>query len=387
MAGPLFRELAEDLALKMPENSILFTGHPDTLLSGSRTSKLIISSARCYDRRSYLTRAFSWLHYSLSAFLQMLKVEKNTVIFIVSNPPILGIFVLIINFFKGTYYVVLVYDIHPDALIGFGILKKNSMIAKVWKLVNRKLWEKSTAVFTIGNIMAENLSNQFDVKNTNLGYVGVIPPWADTNKIKPIDKSNNPLTGTFSQDGKITVLYSGNMGVSHDMDSILQSAYLLKDELDISFLLIGGGEKWQDAVDFKMKNSLSNLQIFPFQPEDKLPYTMTLADIALVSLDDGAEGLMVPSKMFYYMAGGAAIIGISRGDNDVSEVIQTACCGLTVEPKNPIQLALSIKELAKNPTKLNAFKHAARRSAVANFSRDVCAKKLHRELLPLINHT
>ena len=33
MAGPLFRELAEDLSIKMPGNSILLTGHHDSLMS------------------------------------------------------------------------------------------------------------------------------------------------------------------------------------------------------------------------------------------------------------------------------------------------------------------------------------------------------------------
>ena len=123
--------------------------------------------------------------------------------------------------------------------------------------MNRKVWDRSIAVYTIGSVMAENLTDQFNVKRTNLGHVGVIPPWADTDKIKPIDKDNNPLNCEFGQEGKITILYSGNMGISHDIDSILQAAKILKNEENIAFLLIGEGEKWQDAVDFQKDNELS----------------------------------------------------------------------------------------------------------------------------------
>ena len=374
MAGPLFRDLAEDLALEMSSSSELLTGHPDTLLLGSSNSKLIISRAPTYNRRSKLSRVLSWVSYSLVAFWQMLKADNNTVIFLVSNPPFLGFFVLLVNLVKKTRYIVLVYDIYPDILINFGVLNENSFIVKLWRLMNRRIWDRSIAVYTIVN-----------VKNTELGRVGIIPPWADTNKIKPIDKAENPLSGELGQKGKITILYSGNMGISHDIDSILQAAKILKDDRNIAFLLIGEGEKWQDAYTFQKDNNLTNLQVLPFQPEEKLPYTMSLADIALVAVDVGAEELMVPSKMFYYMAAGSAIIGICKGRNDVSEIIQNSNCGLTIKPKNPKELANAIKRLSRDMKQLREFKKCARQTAVANYSREVCTKSLRTTLLPLLN--
>ena len=385
MAGPLFRELAEGLSLKMPKNSTILTGHPDTLAIGSSTNKLMISKAPTYNRRSKLFRVLSWINYSLFAFWKMLKADSNTVIFIVSNPPFLGFFALLANLVKKINYVVLVYDIHPDTLISFGVLSKNSFAVKLWRSMNRKVWNRSIAVYTIGNVMAENLTKQFNVKNTKLGHVGVFPPWADTNKIKPIEKIDNPLSDELDQGDKITILYSGNMGISHDIDSILQAAKILKNEKNIAFLLIGEGEKWQDAVDFQRDNSLSNLQVLSFQSEERLPYTMALADIALVALDEGAEGLMIPSKMFYYMAAGAAIIGICKGRSDVFEIVQNSRSGMIVEPKNPEKLAVIIKDLSKDPERLDELKRLSRKSAEVNFSRDVCTKKLNQELLSIIN--
>ena len=251
--------------------------------------------------------------------------------------------------------------------------------------MNQKVWSRSIAVYTIGNVMAENLTRQFNVKNTKLGRVGVISPWADTNKIKPIDKADNPLSSKLNQDDKVAILYSGNMGISHDIDSILQAAKVLKDEKNIAFLLIGEGEKWQDAVDFRKDNDLNNLQVFPFQPEERLPYTMALADIAIVALDEGAEGLMIPSKMFYYMAAGAAVIGICKGRSDMTEAVQSSRCGIIIEPKNPKKLAEVIRGLACNIETLNRFKRRARVSAKESYSREVCTKSLIDSLLPLLN--
>jgi len=386
MAGPLFRELAEDLSAKMPKSSTLFTGHADTLAIGSFNKKLNIYKAPPYNKRSNLFRLLSWINYSLFAFWKMLMVDKNTIIFITSNPPLLNFFALLVSLIKRTRYIVLVYDMHVDVLVRRSFLDKNSFIVKFWRLINKKVWNRAFAVYAIGSVMAENLSKQFNVKKTNLARIGVVYPWVDTERIKPILKNHNPLSSTLGQKDKITVLYSGNMGISHDIDSILNAAKILKNQINISFLLIGEGAKWKEAVEFKKENNLNNLQILPFQPEDKLPFTLSLADIALVSLDEGAEGFMVPSKMFYYMSAGAAVIGVCKGINDVSNIILKSNCGITIEPKKPKELANIIKVLAEDKKKLKNFKINSRQSAVLNFSRKKCSSKLIQEILLLIKN-
>ena len=64
------------------------------------------------------------------------------------------------------------------------MLNENSFIVKLWRLMDRSVWDRSIAVYTLGNVMAANLTKKFNVKNTELGRVGIIPPWVDTNKIK-----------------------------------------------------------------------------------------------------------------------------------------------------------------------------------------------------------
>jgi glycosyltransferase involved in cell wall biosynthesis len=386
MAGPLFRELAEDLALVFEEKSVLKTGHPDTLAIGSSTDKLIVQALPGYDRASYFTRILSWLKYAFLASLAMFKADRQTAIFIVSNPPLLGPAAWLVNKLRRVPYFVLVYDMHPDTLICFGVLKEGSVAVRLWRWINQAVWNNAEAVFTLGPVMAEKLSLQFDATKTNLGYVGVIPPWADTDNIKPLAKAENPLVDDWKLQGKVVVLYSGNMGVSHDIDSILQAAMLLRDNERVSFLMIGEGAKWQDAVDFQKANQLSNLQVLPFQPEEKLPYTMPLADIALLALDEGAEGLMIPSKMFYYMAAGAAVVGICSGKNDVSVILNESQCGVTVAPGAPEELAGVIKRLIDSPEELAGLKKKARQAAVDKYSRKACMSSLSAKVLDALKN-
>lgn len=380
MAGPLFRELAEDLSVKFPEKSELYTGHPDTLKFIDKIETLKITKSPFYNRKSKITRIVSWLKYTWFAFFKIVFASKGTLIFIVSNPPLIGALAWVVSKIRRLTYVVLVYDMHPDTMISFGVFREDSIPVRVWRFINKHVWEGASAVYTIGDVMAEKLTEQFDVDKTQLKYVGVIPPWADTENIKPIEKSLNPLANELGQLDCTTVLYSGNMGISHDIDSMLKAAKLLRDRMDIKFLFIGEGEKWQPAYDFVEAEGLTNVQVLPFQSEDRLPYTIALGDISLVALDKGAEGLMVPSKMYYYMAAGSAVIGICQGRNDLALSLSMGDSGFTVLPGDYERLAESILYLADNPNKLQEFKYSARASSVSQFSRQACMEKLQDSL-------
>lgn len=380
MAGPLFRELAEDISKNFSMKSELYTGHPDTLEFIDQIDTLTITKAPSYNRHSKTTRILSWINYTFFAFFKIIFSSKDTLIFVVSNPPLLGPLTWFVSKMRCLTYVILVYDMHPDTMINFGVLREGSIITRAWRRINKKVWEGASAVYTIGNVMAEKLSNQFDVNKTKLKNIGVIPPWADSEKIKPIDKTLNPLAHELNQLDCITVLYSGNMGISHDIDSMLKAAKLLSYRSDIKFLFIGEGEKWQPAYNYVVAERLSNVQVIPFQPEDQLPFTMALGDISLVALDKGAEGLMVPSKMYYYMAAGSAVIGICQGRNDLDGTLSESDCGLTVLPGDYNKLAEIIVFLADNPDKLKNFKSNARKSSINHFSRKVCMERLQASL-------
>ena len=133
-------------------------------------------------------------------------------------------------------------------------------------------------------------------------------------------------------------------------------------------MLIGAGTCWQTAVEFKDKNSLKNLDIYPLQAEE-VPYTMALATLSLVTLDEGAEELMIP-KVFYYLAAGSAVIGICKGENELKDIIEGANCGVCVSPGSPKQLANEIVTLIDDKNRVNCYRKNARDTAVSHYSRE-----------------
>jgi colanic acid biosynthesis glycosyl transferase WcaI len=369
MAGPLFRELAEGLAPYFADGCILLTGHPDTVaLADHVPDGLIIQKAPAYDRRSLFRRFTSWISYLFSSTRYILGARKSDAFLIVSNPPVLGAWFWCLNCIRKSPYVVLVYDIHPDVLVSMKIIKERSPVVWLWRRMNRLVYRDARKVITIGGHLAKNLS--YPLSDSSSMPI-VIPAWADVGKIKPVENSMNPLASVYNPDNKTVVLYSGNMGLSHDIESILEAARLLQDRSDLLFLFFGSGEKWQHALNYRETHHLQNIQVHPFQKEDNLPYTMALATISIVTLDEGAEGLMVPSKLFYYMAAGSAVIGICKGENELRDVLVQSDCGVCVKPKQPESLVQAIVKLSGDQDALDAMRVRSRRHSEKYYSTEV----------------
>ena len=364
--GPLFRELILGIDKKMYNQIIVLTGNPESFDNISKTSNIIVKKAKSYNRKNSFNRIFSWFAFTLQTTRYILKSNKNDLLIFVSNPPILSIWVTLINYFKKISYVAVIYDIYPEILIRKKLFSRDNIFIKFWIYLNKIFYKKSIFNFTIANNMLKFLQKNYIENNPkNL----VIMPWVDENKIKPLSKIKNPYYKNFiTEYNKKVVLYSGNMGKSHDIKSILKSALILKDYDDIIFLMIGHGEEFNNCIEFQKKNSLSNLKIFPFQSEKLIPYTFPLADIAIVSQDDGMEELMIPSKFAFYLSSGAALIAITRPGSEIYDIINDNKLGLVVNPNNPNSIASSILKILNNSHNFDLMRHNARKYTKKNLS-------------------
>ena len=140
-------------------------------------------------------------------------------------------------------------------------------------------------------------------------------------------------------------------------------------------MFIGGGDKYQTVVDYQKSHQLDNIAIYPYQEESDLPYTMSLASISLVALDGGAQELMIPSKVFYYMAAGSAVIGICSGESELNDIINACDCGVCIEPGDPQNLADKIEKLLQNPKELDVYRYNSRKLVIDTYGREIGIKR------------
>ena len=366
--GSLFHQLASGLSHHYPDGCALVTGNASSAEAMSEAvPRLSVHAAPTYDRRSRVRRVLSWVRYVLRTTRYVLRARKGDAILLVSNPPLVGPWVWLLTHLRRVPYAVLVYDIHPDVLVGLGVLRERGIPARIWQSINRRVYRRALAVITIGHRMAAVIQKQVGEDQPK---VAVVPPWVDVDSIRPVPRDRNPHADSYVPQDALVVLYSGNLGASHDIDSILEAARQLKEDPDIFFLLIGGGEKFPEAASFAERHGLNNLRVLPWQPVDRIPFTLPLGDIALVALDEGMEDYMVPSKTFSYLAAGSAIVAITNEPSELTEILDQARVGLRVPPRQPDTLASAIRTLAADKPRLAAMRAEARQLAEERYSRE-----------------
>lgn len=262
----------------------------------------------------------------------------------------------------------LVYDIYPDILIALGRLKRG-LFSKCWDFINRLVYENANLVITIDNDMVQRLKKKFDVLKTDCQKVICIPTWADIDIIRPINKEQNWFAKKYGLLDKTTILYSGNMGHSHDIETILEAAKKLREENGIHFLFIGEGAKRPLVEKTIEEYQLKNITLLPFQPEEVLPMSITSGDIGVITYEDGTQGCMSPSKAYYYMAAGLPLLVISNCETDLTKLVEEKGCGIWMKKGDTVDMSEIIKKLDENPVLLDRYKKSARKAAVQFYSR------------------
>lgn len=341
-------------------------------------AKLRIIKGPKHNTKTLLSRLISWIQYMLQAFWRILITPGRPLLFLVAQPPLLPICGYLMSLLRKQKYIVWIDDVYPDVVFKGGYLSARNPVILFWTALNRLMYSRAEAVFTLGPEMARTAGKYL----TRDQKLHLIPTWVDTDKIKPLDKSENPLAKELGLEKKITVIYSGNIGLTHDLDIMVQAARMLVDQGNIHFLIFGSGPGLAGLQ--ASAQGLLNLTFLGFQPARRLKYTLTLGDLAVVSLKKDCEGVSMPSKTYFMMASGCAVLGVSQLPSDIDYYLREFECGVNVAPGDAQSLARVVTEMANDPDRLTRYRANARRAAETFFSRKVNSQRLHQTLAPFL---
>jgi glycosyltransferase involved in cell wall biosynthesis len=274
---------------------------------------ITINKIITYDRSSSIKRIFTW-GWGFLQILFLVKFKyKKAELFIVTNPP----FATFLSLFCKNKFSLLVYDIYPDAFVQYGILNKKSKLIKYWENANKKIYPKAQHIYTLSGGMKNLLSNY-----VNEAKIKVVPIWTDNTFLKPIPKHENEFILKNNLQNKFIVMYSGNLGFSHDVEIIPEIAKIITTP-EIKFLIIGDGDK-KLLIEQKIKDyQLTNCQLLPLQETQMLPFSLAAADLSIVTLGKEASLLSVPSKTFNIMSVGTPLLCIASQKSELAHLVNT----------------------------------------------------------------
>lgn len=315
-------------------------------------SNVKIIHIKPYDKSSLFKRLTSWVVSSIQIWwIIITRYNKDELLFS-SNPPLAS---LLSFFLPNKHISYLVYDIYPDVLISGKIIKKDNVIGRIWSKINKKIYSRADHIYTLSEGMANCLS-----KYINREKIEIVPCWPDTSVLFHVDKKDNSFIKKYNLEGKFIVLYSGNLGYTHRVESIVYAAERLKQYKNIHFVMIGEGGK-KDLIRRMVTNAkLCNFTLLPYQPIDILPYSLGAADIAVVTLDISASQLSVPSKTFNLLYLGKTILCIGSDNSELGKLVNKYSIGKVCSPDDIDSIVSFIKEMSINADELNKFNHNSR---------------------------
>lgn len=365
--GQLLTELAEDLVALHGMEVTVVTGFP---LSGESLPRreirngvrVIRARGTTFSPRRFIGRATNYVTYFLSAFSVALRLRRQDVTIALTDPPIIGIAAIAARPRRGMIY--LCQDIFPEVaslLQDFHSTAINNLLERI----NRYLVSRATRIIALGETMAARLING---KGADPAKVTVIHNWADTQAIVPSPK-HNPFAIAHGLTDRFVVLHAGNIGLSQNLDVVIDAAELLRDRRDIVVLFIGDGQRRHVLEASVRERALSNVRFLPFQPRDQLRWTYATSDVCLVSLKPGLAGYIVPSKLYPILAAGRPYIAALERDSEAAALTERHRCGIVVTPGDARALAAAITGLADRPHDGAAMADRARVAAEL-FSRE-----------------
>ncbi|HBL14041.1 MAG TPA: glycosyltransferase WbuB [Cyanobacteria bacterium UBA11162] len=376
-------QLIEELAIELGKLGVpvqIFTGQPSYAFH-KESAPAIEHGNRVTIRRSRATRiwskrirgkALNGILFCLRSGLHLLKTRnRGDVLIVTSAPPFLPILGYLANRLFRLPYICLIYDLYPDIAVELNVVSRHHWLVRLWDALNHQIWQQAQNIIVLSPSMKERVAAKYPQIQHK---IAVIHNWANPNWIVPLDKHDNWFAQDFNLVNTFTVLYSGNMGRCHDMDTILEAAKLLHNE-SIQFIFIGNGAKRKFFEDQANQLGLTNCRFLPYQEKQNLPYSLTACDLSLVSVSPGMKGLVAPSKLYAALAAGRPVAAICEPQSYLRTMIADGGFGAAFKNGDAVQLAAFIRRLSTDDQLVKQMGEAGRCYLQSHFTPDLIARQ------------
>lgn len=298
-----------------------------------------------FGRTRLLGRAIDYLSFYASAFWQLVKLlRKRDIIVAKTDPPLMSVVAALAGRLRGARQINWLQDLFPEVAVVLEPEFLNATVARVAQTARD--WSLRAAELNV--VLGDLMYDRVRALGVPSERVVVIPNWADDGAITPVDHEHNPLRAEWGLEGKFVMAYSGNLGRAHEFRTFLETACLLKDRADIVLLLIGGGAQLRNVRNFAAGYGLKNVMERPFQPRERVRFSLGAADLHLISLRPELEGLIVPSKFYGIAAAQRAIAFVGDANGEIGTLVRRYDCGRCFSVGDEQRLADFVIHLAEN---------------------------------------
>ncbi len=311
-------------------------------LDGVRVERV---GSSLFGKAGLLARAIDFGLFWLAAAWRVLRLPRQDALVCLTTPPFIVLVGLLARGLKGGRVVLWSMDLYPDAPIAFGAMRASHPLAGIAARIDRFCLRRADAVVALGCCMRERLLAK-GVPAERLHTIGV---WSDEEEVAPTPREGNRYRAEWGIGERMLVMYSGNFGLGHDVETFLDAAARLLEEDRIRFAFVGGGKRKAEVERRVREGSLRNCILAPYQPRERLGELLSAADLHLVTIRPGVEGIMVPSKFYGIMAAGKPAILVGGPQGEIARTIAEEACGAVVAAGDAEGLAAALRRRLEEP--------------------------------------
>ncbi|MHB1196547.1 MAG: glycosyltransferase family 4 protein [Lutibacter sp.] len=279
---------------------------------------------------------FSWAFFASFRALILAFQKKFDVVLVHEPSPITqGFPAIIVKKIQRIPLHFWVLDLWPESLTSAGGINNKYVLSLFTKMV-KYIYNNSDKILMSSKGFKESIL----VKGNYIDKLIYFPNWAEDSILKGnVDYPVPNLPEGFK------IIFAGNIGAAQDVDSIIRTALILKEKIDIHFVFIGDGRSKGKLEDFVLKNDLNKTVHFLGRfPIDAMKTFFNQADVLLVSLkDEIIFNLTVPAKLQAYLCTKKPILGMFNGEG--AAIINEAKCGFSVNAGDSEGLAKIVLEM------------------------------------------
>jgi colanic acid biosynthesis glycosyl transferase WcaI len=197
--------------------------------------------------------------------------------------------------------------------------------------------------------------------------IDIIGNWAPLDDVTRLSHAN-AWSREHGLDDKLTLLYSGSLGLKHDPALLLRLAERLAGRPQVKIVVVSEGQGADWLRQRLGKPRTSGILVLPFQSHARFSEVLATAAIHLAVLEPDAGAFSVPSKILSYLASGRPTVAAMPAENLAARLLTENGAGVVVPSGDPDRFAVAVQSLLDAPGRRSAMGNAARAYAEAHFA-------------------
>ncbi len=305
--------------------------------------------------RGTVGRLLSYLSFYLSAAVRGLLLPKQDLVLTLTTPPLLPLLGTLIKAVRGSQHYIWEMDVYPDVAVDLAYFRAGGLADRITGALADLSRRSADGIIALGECMKDRLAR----RGIDPSRIFVAENWADGSAIVPLPRR--------ASSAALVLLYSGNLGLAHDLTTITASIASLRDDERFRFLFVGSGGRRAELAAFIEEQGVHSVELRPYVQRESLSESLAAGDIGLVTQRDACCGSVVPSKVYGLLAAGRPLLFIGPAAATPARILARFGCGWHINVGDTEQLTALLRHLAENPEEVRLAGMAARRALLDHF--------------------